>query len=140
MQQAQDLKAPPVPRKMTTVGGFAVSTKGMAPQQSGQSGERVVADQAEDPKAEAKSEALALISRLVDIIGELDSDRPIQAAELTRVAKRQVDAIDGYVQYLARVKAVPHTCPRCEKAVTHDPKGQTFCEGCVSATFGRPRV
>lgn len=140
MQQAQEPKVGPVPRTMTTVGGFAVSTKGLPEKQAGKSGEVVIADKADDPKTEAKIEALALIARLAEIVSDLDSDRPIQAAESIRAARRQLDAVDGYTQHLARCAAVPHACPRCRVSVTHDPKGQTFCDMCVSATFGRARI
>jgi len=130
----------PVPRRHTSVGGFVIDTSGLPPLQSGQSGERFIADQAEDPKAEAKAEVLALIVRLAELAQDIDDDRHIQAAESLKAVRRQVDAADGYVQYLARKLAVPGHCPRCKVTETHDDAGKAMCELCVAMTYGRAVV
>lgn len=148
MQQAQakrESEAPvsaarPVKRSMTMAGGFVVDPAGLPALQTGKSGGRVIADKADDPKGEAKSEALALIARLAELVQDIDDERYIQAVESLQSARRQIDAVDGYVQHLARAQAVPHQCPRCQVAITHDPQGKCFCADCVSATFGRVRL
>jgi hypothetical protein len=141
MQQAQATKnASPVPRSMTLAGGFKVKTEGMPALQSGQSGSRVIADKAEDPKSEAKTEVLALIARLAELAQDIDDGRFIQADDSLRAARRQVDNIAGYVQHLAREQAVPFTCPRCLAAKTHDASGKCFCDACVNASYGRVRL
>jgi hypothetical protein len=125
---------------MTMAGGFVVDPAAMAALQSGQSGPRVIADKADDPKSEAAAEALALISRLAELAQDVNDHRFIQAAEAVRSARSQLDAIDGYVQYLARRQTTPNRCPRCKVAETHDAEGRCFCAPCVSATFGRVRL
>lgn len=117
-----------------------MKTDGMAPLQSGQSGERVIADQADDPRSEASAEALALITRLAELTQDIHDERFIQAAEAVRVARRQLDAVDGYLQFLARKQAIPNKCPRCKVTATHDAEGKCFCAGCVDATFGMVRL
>jgi hypothetical protein len=125
---------------MTMVGGFVIDPAGLPALQSGQSGERVIADKADDPKGEASSEALALISRLAELVQDINDDRFIQAAEAIRSTRRQLDAIDGYVQHLARKQTTPNKCPRCAVTETHDAEGRAFCATCVSATYGRVRL
>lgn len=132
--------ARPVARKQTMVGGFEIDTGSMPARQSGAtSAGGVVASQADDPKAEAAAEALALIARLAEIVQDVNDGRPIQASESLRAARRQIDNLDGYVQHLARRHATPLACPRCQARATHDPAGLTFCDGCVSASFGKVR-
>lgn len=132
--------ARPVPRKMTMAGGFQVNTAGMPEKQSGStSAGGVVPSQAEDAAAEAKGEALALISRLAEIVADIDAGRFIQADESARSGLRRLDNIRGYVQHLARAQRTPFKCPRCQTNETSDSEGQCFCPGCVMATFGRPR-
>jgi hypothetical protein len=148
MQQAHAKKesvapisaARPVKRSMTMAGGFVIDPAGLPALQSGQSGERVIADKADDPKGEASAEALALITRLAEITQDIHDERFIQAAETVRAARRQLDAVDGYLQHLARKQATPSKCPRCKVAETHDTEGRAFCASCVSATYGRVRL
>jgi hypothetical protein len=142
--QSRESEAPvsaarPVQRHFTLPGGF-VKVDGMAPLQSGQSGERIIAEHAEDPRSEASAEALALIARLAELTQDIHDERFIQAAEAVRSARRQLDAVDGYLQHLARKQVVPNKCPRCKVAETHDAEGKCFCPNCVSATYGRTRL
>jgi hypothetical protein len=129
-----------VKRSMTMAGGFVIDPAGLPALQSGRSGERVIADKADDPRGEASAEALALITRLAELTQDIHDERFIQAVEAVCAARRKLDAVDGYLQHLARKQVTPNRCPRCKAAETHDAEGRAFCAGCVSATYGRVRL